>query len=1008
MKVLVIYFLFFLLPFSIIAQTCSVTATNSSTNANNCAGSTVTLSASTVVGAQIYNWVGPNGFAAIGQTVTIPSAQVSNAGTYIVSVVGSSTCSASTTVVVNPVPQLNLSSNGPVCACEPLLLSSGLTATPGLLIAWTGNGFASLNANPTITCPQATNSGFFTCTALQSGCQSQATLQVVINPKPVLNISDTAMNFCAGQVFSGQALNAQNSSITWFNSNTAIGLPANGNGNIPPLSFAGISSFPTTSNITISSNNGLCQGDPVNLSIVVNHCPISDTDLDGYSELQGDCNDFNALINPSEFEILGNSIDENCDGSILLGCTGTIINQPYNSFAPIGGNANFSVVLPPYYSNASYQWQSFLNGQWQNLANSFQYSGVSAPTLSVGFVNSNNYGQLFRCVLNSSLNEFCPTISDSATILGCDFFLQNFEITSAQDSVCFGSEVLVTIPNEVVDCNSNSDNTAICHGAQPFCTETGFSYSADVGMPDALNNSFYDCLLTSPNPNWFCLKINQSGSVNITLTNSNLVDVDFILLGPFSEPSTMCTEISNQTAPVQDCSFLPDATEYIDISNAIAGQLYILLVTNYSDMPTDITLFQSGGNGSTTCNNSFENISWQGNTLIWDDSNGNANFSPSQYGPNEYSVLATLSNGCVLSDTISIEAVGPIISLDPEINTCLLPVALNPSVQGGADYVSWSYYNNPTQLSQYNTLSTSVLQQPASNAYQLNVTSYSNGLYCMDSAQVVVNFVDASILLQPVSVEANLGESVYFTCVASAGVSYQWQILVNGVWTNLFNAGQFSGVNTSQLSVSNVNLNNVNQQFQCVINSPDGGCTDISNIVSINFCDIASSSIPSVLNVSLNSSPTIAITPITNGATYQWQSNIGFGWMNISDGANYVGTSTPNLQILTADWQNENEWLQCVVTTNLCSDTTNICVVHITPTGVAEVESGFSYYYENAIHFSNEINVLGEPYFVFDCEGRLLKEGVYLGEQTLALNLESTGIYCFKIGDRIIKFIKLN
>ena len=215
-------------------------------------------------------------------------------------------------------------------------------------------------------------------------------------------------------------------------------------------------------------------------------------------------------------------------------------------------------------------------------------------------------------------------------------------------------------------------------------------------------------------------------------------------------------------------------------------------------------------------------------------------------------------------------------------------------------------------------------------------------------------------------------------------------------------------MNTSQLSVSNVNLNNINQQFQCVISSPDGGCTDTSNVVSINFCDIASSSIPSVINVSLNSSPNIGITPVTNGATYQWQSNVGFGWMNISDGSNYSGTTTPNLQIINADWQNENEWLQCVVTTNLCSDTTNICVAHITPMGIDETEAGSIYYYENAIHFSKSSAALGQPYYVFDGSGKLISEGVYRGDQAIHLDLVSSGVYCFKLGDRIIKFLKVN
>lgn len=639
-------------------------------------------------------------------------------------------------------------------------------------------------------------------------------------------------------------------------------------------------------------------------------------------------------------------------------------------------------------------------------------SNVSAGNLAITVsVGSDGYWGSWSgngCDYANPIVILPSTTSITGFTQGCDYFQENFEITASQDTVCFGSLISLNVSNFNVGCGDESENNLTCDAAQSFCTETGLSYPADVGLADAFLNSINDCLFTSPNPRWFCLNIEQSGDLNITLTNSNLVDVDFILFGPFSESSTWCGEIYNLTALVQDCSYLTDATEYIDIPNAIAGEVYILLVTNYSDMPTDITLFQSDGNGSTNCNNSFDNISWQGNTLNWDDGNGNAYFSPNQYGPNEYSVLATLANGCVLSDTISIEAVGPIISLDPEINTCSLPVNLNPSVQGGADYVSWSYFNNPTILSQYNTLNTSVIQQPTSNTYQVNVTSYSNGLYCMDSAQVVVNFVDASILLQPVSVEANLGDIVHFSCIASPGVTYQWQILINGVWTNLFNAGQFSGVNTSQLSVSNVNLNNVNQQFQCVITSADGGCTETSNIVSINFCDIASSSIPSVLNVSLNSSPNIGITPITNGATYQWQSNIGFGWMNISDGVNYQGTTTPNLQIINADWQNENEWLQCVVTTNLCSDTTNICVVHITPTGIEESEAGSIYYYENAIHFSKVSTALGQPYYVFDGSGKLISEGIYLGDQIVHLDLVSSGVYCFRLGNDIIKFVKVN
>jgi hypothetical protein len=42
--------------------------------------------------------------------------------------------------------------------------------------------------------------------------------------------------------------------------------------------------------------------------------PNPDNDGDGYTVVQGDCNDNNAAIHPGAIEVCGNNIDDNCNG----------------------------------------------------------------------------------------------------------------------------------------------------------------------------------------------------------------------------------------------------------------------------------------------------------------------------------------------------------------------------------------------------------------------------------------------------------------------------------------------------------------------------------------------------------------------------------------------------------------------------------------------------------------------------------------------------------------------
>ena len=78
-----------------------------------------------------------------------------------------------------------------------------------------------------------------------------------------------------------------------------------------------------------------------------------------------------------------------------------------------------------------------------------------------------------------------------------------------------------------------------------------------------------------------------------------LVDIDFICWGPFADTITMCDSLT--AAYVEDCSYSPNPTETCDIINAVTGQFYVLLITNYSNQICNIDFSQTGGNGTTDC-----------------------------------------------------------------------------------------------------------------------------------------------------------------------------------------------------------------------------------------------------------------------------------------------------------------------------------------------------------------------------------------------------------------------
>lgn len=143
---------------------------------------------------------------------------------------------------------------------------------------------------------------------------------------------------------------------------------------------------------------------------------------------------------------------------------------------------------------------------------------------------------------------------------------------------------------------------ATCAAAEPFCSGSGVTFPAGTNQPDAPAGNNYGCLGSQPNPAWYYLQIDQPGSLTINLTNSNNVDIDFILYGPFNNAGAaigQCGNLGNGGASgaIESCSYSASANETVTITGATPGSVYVLLITNYSNQPTQISASQSGGVG---------------------------------------------------------------------------------------------------------------------------------------------------------------------------------------------------------------------------------------------------------------------------------------------------------------------------------------------------------------------------------------------------------------------------
>jgi hypothetical protein len=147
---------------------------------------------------------------------------------------------------------------------------------------------------------------------------------------------------------------------------------------------------------------------------------------------------------------------------------------------------------------------------------------------------------------------------------------------------------------------AQTQTSSVCITAVGICSSTSYSFPAGVNAGTAAVGPDYGCVRTQPNPAWFFLQMKNTGPITFTMSSSPARDIDYVVWGPFTSPSASCgTGLTS--AKIVSCSYSTASTETATIINGVAGEYYILLITNYSNTNTNISFSQTSGAGKTNC-----------------------------------------------------------------------------------------------------------------------------------------------------------------------------------------------------------------------------------------------------------------------------------------------------------------------------------------------------------------------------------------------------------------------
>jgi gliding motility-associated-like protein len=219
---------------------------------------------------------------------------------------------------------------------------------------------------------------------------------------------------------------------------------------------------------------------------------------------------------------------------------------------------------------------------------------LPATTLNYAIFQGNSCGALTQVGCNSGAN----------LVAGTTYYIRVYS-TSALPQFTNFNLCIGTLP---------------CTEAPAFCTGQTVTYANSVNVPSL---GAIGCLITTPNPAFFFLQVNQAGPLSYLISQVSTagvpIDVDYVAWGPFTNLTNACTGVPGNPLPgvtlpnvptpasgcpgtLHACSYSAAPTEIMCIPNAQLCEVYVVMITNYNNALGTVTFSQTNtGGGTTAC-----------------------------------------------------------------------------------------------------------------------------------------------------------------------------------------------------------------------------------------------------------------------------------------------------------------------------------------------------------------------------------------------------------------------